>query len=65
MAIVRLEGLGKQKKNHLIGTRSRYLPAYSIVLQTNLHFIALSVYSIVNKHGPLNFGSDLLDTALI
>jgi hypothetical protein len=32
-AIVRLEGLGKLKKIHLIGTRTRDLPAYSIVPQ--------------------------------
>jgi hypothetical protein len=33
-AIMRLEGLGKLKKRiHLIGTRSRYLPACSIVPQ--------------------------------
>jgi hypothetical protein len=33
MAIVRLEGLGKLKKNYLIGTRTRDLPACSIVPQ--------------------------------
>jgi hypothetical protein len=33
---VRLEGLGKLKKIHLIGTRSRYLPACSLVPQ--LHY---------------------------
>jgi hypothetical protein len=32
-AIVRLEGLGKLKKIHLIGTRTCYLPASSIVPQ--------------------------------
>jgi hypothetical protein len=31
MAIVRLEGLGQLKKIHLIGTRTRDLPACSIV----------------------------------
>jgi hypothetical protein len=30
---MRLEGLGQLKKIHLIGTRSRDLPAYGIVLQ--------------------------------
>jgi hypothetical protein len=33
-AIVRLEGLGKLKKKHLIGTRSRDFPACSIVPQS-------------------------------
>jgi hypothetical protein len=31
--IMRLEGLGKLKKKHLIGTRTRHLPAWSTVPQ--------------------------------
>jgi hypothetical protein len=33
---MRLEGLGKLKKIHLIGTRSRDLPAYSIMPQPRM-----------------------------
>jgi hypothetical protein len=34
--IVRLEGLGKLKKNYLIGTRTRDLPSHSIVPQRTI-----------------------------
>jgi hypothetical protein len=35
-AIVRLEGLGKLEKIQLIGTRTRYLPACTIVPQPTM-----------------------------
>jgi hypothetical protein len=37
MAIVRMEELGKLKKIHLIGTRSRNLPACSTVPQPTMY----------------------------
>jgi hypothetical protein len=46
--MVWLEGLGKLKKkkvNHLIGTRTSYLPAYSIVPQpSTLPPVLVKVY---------------------
>jgi hypothetical protein len=42
-AVVQLEGLGKLKKIHLIGTQSHYLPAYSIVPQPTMLLQALLI----------------------
>jgi hypothetical protein len=46
MAIVRLEGLGKLKKIHLIGTRTRDLPACSISASTNYATACPPVYTV-------------------
>jgi hypothetical protein len=52
---VRLEGLGQLKKIHLIGTRTRDLPACSIVPQpTKLPRENLSKSEYVNLEPTLN-----------
>jgi hypothetical protein len=46
---VRLEGLGKLKKIYLLETRTRDLPAYSIVPQPTTLLRVLNVYYIPTK----------------
>jgi hypothetical protein len=47
---VRLEGLGKLKKIHLIGTRTRDLPACSIVPQPNTLSRAPYIYIYISEN---------------
>jgi hypothetical protein len=56
---VRLEGLGKLKKIHLIGTQSRDLPASSIVPQpTTLPRVPyFNVSRLKQDEGNLNYTS--------
>jgi hypothetical protein len=57
-AIVRLEGLGKSKKIHLIGSQSRDLPACSIVPQPTNYF---SLYEINGIHS-IYYGNITMET---
>jgi hypothetical protein len=57
---VRLEGLGPFKKIHLIGTRTRDLPACSIVIRSLLHALSSQAEQNVQVSGTHNLILDLI-----
>jgi hypothetical protein len=64
--MVGLEGLGQLKKNPLIGTRTRYLPACSIVPQpTTLRLILKALLSSERRKQNTEIRLQILATDLL